>query len=192
MIVYAPEAPMATRFLFTLDYMGHDRMSFLDGGLRAWKREGRPVTRDVLKPTPSTYEPRPREHLVASAEFISARLGKPGLALIDTRTTDEYLGNGVRGGLPSVGHLAGARQLEWEQLFGDADFSLLKPRAELEALYAERARPGDQLVAYCWVGYRGSATYFIARYLGYDVKLYDGSYQDWSQRALPVKAGATP
>ena len=32
----------------------------------------------------------------------------------------------------------------------------------------------------------------IARYLGYPVKLYDGSYQDWQQRKLPVKAGATP
>jgi 3-mercaptopyruvate sulfurtransferase SseA len=35
-------------------------------------------------------------------------------------------------------------------------------------------------------------TYFIARYLGYPVKLYDGSYQDWQQRRLPVRAGATP
>jgi thiosulfate/3-mercaptopyruvate sulfurtransferase len=42
------------------------------------------------------------------------------------------------------------------------------------------------------VGYRGSATYFIARHLGYDVKLYDGSFQDWMQRKLPVRTGETP
>ena len=191
-VVYAAEAPMATRLLFTLDYLGHDRLSFLDGGLRQWKREGRAVTTDVVRATPSRYTPNPREALRASADWVRERLDKPGLSLLDTRTLGEYTGTGERGGLPSTGHLAGARQLEWEWMFSDADFSLLKPRAELEKLFADRIRPGDQVVAYCWVGYRGSATYFIARHLGYDVRLYDGSFQDWAQRNLPVRAGNTP
>jgi thiosulfate/3-mercaptopyruvate sulfurtransferase len=90
-----------------------------------------------------------------------------------------------------VGHLAGARQLQWEELFADGA-TQLKPRAELERLFAERVRPGDAVVTYCWVGYRASATWFIAQWLGYDARLYDGSYQDWSQRALPTRAGTTP
>ncbi|MES3032413.1 MAG: rhodanese-like domain-containing protein [Gemmatimonadota bacterium] len=191
-VVYANEAPMATRLLFTLDYLGHDRMSFLDGGLRKWKREGRPVTTEVIPAQPSRYTPTPREAVLASADWVHERLHKPGLSLLDTRTLGEYTGTGERGGLPSTGHLAGARQLEWEWMFSDADYSVLKPRAELEKLFAERIKPGDQVVAYCWVGYRGSATYFIARHLGYDVRLYDGSFQDWAQRKLPVRAGSTP
>ena len=77
-------------------------------------------------------------------------------------------------------------------MFSDEEHSVLRPRAELEQLFADIVRPGDQVVTYCWVGYRGSATYFIARHLGYDVRLYDGSFQDWSQRKLPVRAGSTP
>jgi len=50
----------------------------------------------------------------------------------------------------------------------------------------------DTVVAYCWVGYRASVTYMIARALGYPTKLYDGSYEDWSRRRLPVIAGAKP
>jgi thiosulfate/3-mercaptopyruvate sulfurtransferase len=191
-VVYADEAPMATRLLFTLDYLGHDRMAFLDGGLRKWKREQRAVTTEVVSPAPARYTPRPRESLVTTADWLTDRLDKPGLSLIDTRTPGEFTGNGVRGGLPSTGHLAGAKLLEWEWMFSDADHSVLRPRAELEALFAERVRPGDQVVTYCWVGYRGSATYFIARHLGYDVKLYDGSFQDWMQRKLPVRTGETP
>jgi thiosulfate/3-mercaptopyruvate sulfurtransferase len=68
----------------------------------------------------------------------------------------------------------------------------LKPRAELERLYAERVKAGDSVVTYCWIGYRGSATWFVAHYLGYEARLYDGSYQDWSQRTLPTRPGATP
>ena len=48
---------------------------------------------------------------------------------------------------------------------------------------------GRPVVAYCMVGMRASVVYFVARYLGYDARLYDGSIMDWSQRKLPVKAG---
>lgn len=193
-VVYASDAPMATRLLFTLDYLGHDRMAFLDGGLRKWKRENRPVTSGVVAPapTPTRYAASPREALVVNADWLTDRLDRPGLSLIDTRTPQEFSGNAASGGLPSTGHLAGARLLAWESMFSDEEHSVLRPRAELEQLFADIVRPGDQVVTYCWVGYRGSATYFIARHLGYDVRLYDGSFQDWSQRKLPVRAGSTP
>lgn len=74
-------------------------------------------------------------------------------------------------------------------MFSDG-MTLLKPRAELERLFGARAAAGDTVVIYCWVGYRASATWFVAKYLGYDARMYDGSYQDWSQRALPTKSGA--
>lgn len=38
----------------------------------------------------------------------------------------------------------------------------------------------------CYIGYRASLTYFAARLLGYPVHMYDGSYQDWSKRGLPL------
>ncbi len=191
-VVYAPDAPLATRVLFTLDYLGHDRIAFLDGGLRQWKREQRQVTTVVTTPAPATFTPHPRPERLVSAEWLAERLDKPGLTMIDTRTLSDYVGTAAGGGA-SAGHITGAQSLPWEELFGDADLSLLKPREALRQMYEERVRPGDEVVTYCIVGYRGSATWFIARYLGYDaVKLYDGSYQDWSRRKLPLRAGAAP
>jgi 3-mercaptopyruvate sulfurtransferase SseA len=35
-------------------------------------------------------------------------------------------------------------------------------------------------------------TYLVARYLGYQAKLYDGSYEDWARRNLPTVPGAAP
>lgn len=190
-VVYAPEAPMATRILFTLDYLGHRKFALLDGGLQQWKAEGRPVSRAVPVPVPGHMTPHPRPDLVATASWITEHAGR-GIALIDTRTDGEYVGAGERHGMPSAGHIAGARQLQWEQLFRDDTIPLLEDRAALERLYAERVKEGDTVVTYCWVGYRASATWFVARYLGYPVKLYDGSYQDWSKRNLAVRAGDTP
>ncbi len=56
-------------------------------------------------------------------------------------------------------------------------------KARLEAAGVVSGRP---LVAYCMVGMRASVVYFVARHLGYDVRLYDGSIVDWSRKNLPV------
>jgi thiosulfate/3-mercaptopyruvate sulfurtransferase len=190
-VVYAHEAPMAARVLFTLAYLGLDRLSFLDGGIARWRSENRPVTRESSAVPRGIITPRPRPELVVDADWLVARLGAPGLSLIDTRTDGEFTGTGNRSGMPSHGHLAGARQLEWESLFRDPGSSLLRDRGELEKMFAERVRPGNEVVTYCWVGYRASATWLVARWLGYDAKLYDGSYQDWAQRKLPVSKPAS-
>jgi thiosulfate/3-mercaptopyruvate sulfurtransferase len=190
-VVYAHEAPMATRVLYSLAALGHTRFAFLDGGLDRWRAEGKPLSADVPAVTAGRLTARTHAPVVVSAEWIATRLGKPGLALVDTRTDGEYNGTGNRSGMPSAGHLQGARQLEWQDMFSDG-MSALKPLPELERLFGGLASPGDTVVTYCWVGYRASATWFVAHYLGYDAKLYDGSYQDWSQRKLPTRAGTSP
>ena len=191
-VVYALHAPMATRLLMTLDYLGHQKFSYLDGGLAKWKAENRAVTQEATVVTRRTFTPRLHPEMVVSADWITGHIGKPGLSLIDTRTDGEYNGTGNRSGMPSAGHLAGARQLEWESLFRSDNPLLLKDRTELSKLFADRVQSGDTVVTYCWVGYRASATYFAARLLGYDAKFYDGSYQDWQMRKLPTKMGSTP
>ncbi len=195
-VYYSGDAPSAARAVMALDYLGHDRVSFLDGGLPKWRTEGRPLETAATAITRGTLHVRPREIVIATAPWIESRIGKPGIALIDTRSDGEYLGTAGRHGMPSEGHLAGARQLQWQQLFqgdsGSAHGEPLKSRTELAKLYADRMHPGDTVVTYCWVGYRASTTYLAARAIGLPVKLYDGSYQEWLREKLPVNAGATP
>ncbi|MBI3789370.1 MAG: hypothetical protein HY275_00630, partial [Gemmatimonadetes bacterium] len=186
------QAPMASRLLMSLDYLGLTHLAWLDGGVAAWKAENRPVTTDAPRIVPGRITAKPRTDLVVTADWITARQGKPGLALIDTRSDGEYVGAGERHGMPSAGHLAGARQLQLEQLFPSGEDLHLRPMPELKALYAERMKPGDTVVTYCWIGYRASMTYVAARILGLDAHFYDGSYQDWLKRKLPVNAGKEP
>ncbi|MGH9864582.1 MAG: hypothetical protein ACRD4H_04135 [Candidatus Acidiferrales bacterium] len=43
-------------------------------------------------------------------------------------------------------------------------------------------------MSYCHIGQQASLLYFVARYLGYDARLYDGSWQDWSRHTdLPAE-----
>ncbi len=68
-----------------------------------------------------------------------------------------------------------------------ADF-VWKSAQEIEAIFARAGvKRGDTVVAYCHIGQQATATIFAAQTLGYSVLLYDGSFEDWARRGLPVE-----
>jgi thiosulfate/3-mercaptopyruvate sulfurtransferase len=68
------------RVFMTLDYLGlGDRTSILDGGLPAWRSEGRPVTAELREPKRGTFTPRPNAKLVIDAAWVSANLNQTGV-----------------------------------------------------------------------------------------------------------------
>jgi thiosulfate/3-mercaptopyruvate sulfurtransferase len=193
-VVYSHDPVMAARAFVTLEVAGHDRLHVLDGGAASWKAAGGAVVAGA-RPAAARgrFVPRPRPGIVVDADWLRARLDDPTVTLMDTRTIEEYTGTGGRRGIPSAGHLAGARHLVWEEMFRSREDPRLKPKEEILALYRARgAAAGKTVVTYCYIGYRASISYFVARYLGFDAKFYDGSYQDWSLRQLPLVAGEKP
>ena len=188
-VVYGAAIP-ATRLFFTLDYLGHPSVRVLNGGLNAWKANGGAIeTGAAARVTSARLTPRPRPDAVATAEWITARLAPPKITLLDARPDAEFTGDdGGMGGTHVVGHLPDARQLVWNTLLDSSGRFL--PDAELQKEFAAiGATRGTPVVSYCMVGMRASVTYFVARHLGYDSRLYDGSIIDWTRRKLPAKTG---
>ena len=92
------------------------------------------------------------------------------------------------GGAHVKGHLPDAHQLVWNTLLDSCGNFL--PDAELRKNSTRSAQTQNTpLVSYCMVGMRASVTYFVARHLGYDARLYDGSIVDWTRRKLPAVMG---
>jgi thiosulfate/3-mercaptopyruvate sulfurtransferase len=178
----------AARAFFTLDVAGHRRVAVLDGGLAAWKAEGGAVESGAA-PTPAragSFTPRIDPARLATADWIAANAGR--FALVDVRPDPEYTGSDGGMGAHAPGHIEGARQLPWDTLV-DANGRFL-PEEQLRAkLTAAGAAPGKAVVPYCMVGMRASVVYLVARHLGFDARLYDGSIVDWTQRKLPTRTG---
>ena len=200
----------ATRMFFTLDYFGHPNARVLNGGLSAWQAHGGAIETGPARAAASSTSltPKPRLDRVVSADWITERLssptlrqaqGRPGLSagsrspakmtLVDARPDAEFTGaDGGMNGMHVKGHLPDAQQLVWNTLV-DASGKFL-PDAELRKKYeAIGAVNGTPLVSYCMVGMRASVTYFVARHLGYDARMYDGSIVDWTRRKLPAVMG---
>jgi thiosulfate/3-mercaptopyruvate sulfurtransferase len=185
-VIYAQSPVMAARAFFTLDAFGHSRVALLDGGLRAWRAANKPVDTGASPAARSgRFTPRLNETRLADAAFIQRQTPGQSIALVDVRPDDEFSGSNTMGGAHAPGHIAGARQLTWNSLVGPD--GLFLSRDELKKRLASAgAAPGRPVVAYCMVGMRASVVYFVARLLGHDVKLYDGSIVDWSRRNLPT------
>ena len=180
----------ATRLFFTLDYFGHPNVRVLNGGLAAWKARGGPLE---ISPPPSAaasaLTPKPQPDRVVSADWIKERLSTTKMKLLDARPDPEYTGSdGGMNGMHVKGHLPDAQQLVWNALLDSSGKFL--PDAELRKKYeAIGATKGTPLVSYCMIGMRASVTYFVARHLGYDARMYDGSIVDWTRRKLPAVMG---
>ncbi len=189
-VIYGSSTVAAARAFFTLDAVGHRSVALLDGGLTAWKAEKRALETGAPRVVKrGAFTPAPNAARLADAAFIQQQLAVRGISLLDIRPDAEYLGtdNGM-GGMHTPGHIAGARQLPWNTLVRED--GRFVPAAELEAkLRAAGVAAGKPVVMYCMVGMRASVVYFVARYLGYDARLYDGSIIDWTQRKLPTTTG---
>lgn len=189
-IVIVGEPLLAGRLFFTLDYLGlGGQAALLDGGLAAWKAGGLPLTTDLPPARPGRLEPEVQGQLVVEAAELGRRLHDSSLALVDARPPAEWTGATPGDGVLRPGRVPGARSFFWRWSLNPGEPALLKEPAVLARLLGRAGvTPGRELVIYCRTGVQASHLYFVARYLGYHPRLYDGSFIEWSQMAeLPVE-----
>jgi len=189
----------ASRIYLVLDAAGlGSRTSILQGGLPAWKKEGRPVSTDVPDIKPAKFTPCAQNDVVVDLSYVKANLKHPGIDLLDVR--ESTINGPIFTGAEAMnhegmdhqrsGHIPGAKSMPFEIFFNED--GQLKPREELQSYFDKAGvKHGDRVVSYCWIGQRATFVYFIARYLGYDARLYDGSWQEWNRHdELPTEVTA--
>ncbi|MEM9530304.1 MAG: sulfurtransferase [Pseudomonadota bacterium] len=176
----------ATRALFTLRWAGlGDRSYFLDGGIDAWVAAGRDLSSKETVDTagPGTLSLSANDALVVNHEWVKEEGKNTGTALVDARSKAHY--EGVTPSRGRAGHIPGALSVPWTELVG-SDLRL-KPQAELREIFADAGiKPGDTVVTYCHIGQYATTVILAAEVLGHPTRLYDGAFQDWANRELPV------
>lgn len=185
-VIYATNwFPNSARVWYTLDYLGHgEKAALLDGGIEQWLTENRLVSGDTPKFATATFTPHVRENVRALIDEAKADTdADPATAteqIIDARPARRY----------TAGHLPGANNVYWQDTLVSEDNPVFQSPEKLRAIYAAKGVvPGKKIVTYCEVGMQASHGYFLARYLGYDAAMYDGSFQEWSSKNMPVVKG---
>ena len=169
----------ATRFLYTLDIIGHFQYSLLNGGIIAWKNEGHNTVSTTVETKNSSYEIEWHDAPVATKDFILENLIDPDIVLIDARSAKEFSGEEKRA--EHTGHIPGAVNIDWLELMDKDNHFRLKPDDQVQNILLENNITSNKtIITYCHSHHRSALTYFALKNLGYEkVKGYPGSWSDW-------------
>ena len=174
--------PLATRLYITLDYIGMgDQTSILDGGLQLWREENRPVSSEQPEIKMGNFKAKLNEKLLVDARWINENLKNPDLVLIDGRPEEQYSGQEEDNHASRQGHITGAINIPFYQIMSEDPAYRFKSRGELEKMFLDNGvKEGSTVVVYCGTGIWACPIYFAAKFLGYNTRFYDASFQEWS------------
>jgi thiosulfate/3-mercaptopyruvate sulfurtransferase len=175
---------------WVLRYYGHERVSLLNGGRRAWLDAQAPLTTELPPVTPTRYVSTGADETIRATrdQVLQRFVGAPdGTALLDCRTEAEYHG---RGGmvvdLPLMlhrlgGHIPGARNVSSAELV-DPSSSRFLPSSDLRRIVtAQGVEPEDDVVLYCEVGQRSALGWFVLHEVLQHARVrnYDGGWAEY-------------
>ena len=159
----------AARLWWLLRHFGHDDVAVLDGGIGVWRG---PLVPGEEPAVPARFLPRARSGDTIGADELVARLGEPGLVVIDARAPERY-----RGEIEPIDPVPG-------RIPGAVNVPFAAPEIAAEVLEAK------EIVVYCGSGVTACVDLLALAEAGRpDARLYTGSWSDWSTRGLPAERG---
>lgn len=179
------EVTVTARMVLTLEQLGlRGQVSFLNGGLEAWKKAGFPVTKDIPVVKKGNFKAKPG-NLIVDKNYVLQTLRSDTAVVVDARMKRFYDGDPT--GNPRDGHITGALNIPFPDLVDSTN--VFKSAADLQAMFAPVVPDKKkEIVLYCFIGQTASVVYIAGRLLGYRMKLYDASLQEWSRRdELPME-----
>lgn len=181
-VIYWGNRSDATYTFWVLDYLGHENVKILNGGIDGWIAEGYPVETTVNTYAPAEFVPNVQEQRFASIEWVQEHLDDTSYSFIDARNQRSFLTSR----LPA----ANAHVTPADEYFIDGTAYLKSPE-EIEAILIDAGVDlNNSLVAFCTRGRLASQIYWVFRVAGFeDVRNFEASMTGWIAAGLPVASG---
>lgn len=179
------DVTITARMFCSLEYYGlQGRVSYLNGGIEAWKKAGYAVTSKPTVHKKGNYVASINPVLV-DKDYVLSALNTGSKLVVDARMKRWYDGDVT--GNPRDGHISGALNIPYPDMV-DSTNSIKAP-AILEKNFTSVAPDKNkEIVLYCFIGQTACVDYVVGRSLGYTMKVYDGSMQEWSRdEKLPME-----
>jgi thiosulfate/3-mercaptopyruvate sulfurtransferase len=166
---------------------GHRDVRILNGGLKKWRAEGRPVESGEVTAKTATFKASYDAKRVRSIEQMIANVKSRAEQVIDARAADRFEGRAPepRAGI-RAGHIPGALNLPYNTLF-DAATGTMKPLEELRKAFAGAGVDTEKpIVTSCGSGVSAGVLTLALYRLGVEnTALYDGSWSEWGKADGP-------
>lgn len=165
----------AARVWWMLRWAGFDRAALLDGGLKAWTAEGRPLSTEPADRPVRQFTVAPRPQLIADRDEVFSAIDNDSVSLIDALPRSHYRGEMVL--YERSGHIPGAINAPASELLDESG----RYRSQEELANLLDADHDNRAITYCGGGISASSNAFIMTRLGFtDVAVYMSSLQEWA------------
>ena len=190
-VVYdAAVGQWAARLWWLFRSFGHDDVAVLDGGLRKWQAEERPIEVGHVAPTAATgFGAVARDGFWADKlRVLRAVSGEAPATLVCGLPAREF--SGAAGHRPRLGHIPGSVSAPAARLV-DRDTNAFLSDDALREVLAQVVDAPDPVVAYCAAGIAATSDALALAILGRDdVAVYDGSLNEWAaDETAPLAVG---
>lgn len=166
----------ATVGFWILEYLGHNKVYFLNGGIDSWKEAGKSLEKTEITLNPTTFKAKLVKSTIATTEEMLkiAKGATKNVNVIDSRTNKEHNGEDIRalrgGHIPNttinVSHLDTY----------DVQTGKIQSMDELENRLGKLDK-NKRTIAYCQTGTRSTLTYLELRLMGFkNPANYDDSW----------------
>ena len=145
----------AARVWWMLRWVGFDRAALLDGGLKAWKDEGRLLSTEPADHPVRQLTPVPRPELVADRDEVFEAISGKTVILIDAMPELHYQGKMAMYGRP--GHIPGAINIPATALIDES--GRYRSHDELSAMFEGDRKARS--ITYCGAGVVASSNAFV-------------------------------
>ena len=165
----------AARLWWMLRWAGFDQVALLDGGLNAWKAEGREISTVLPNRAKKHFTLALRPETIAQRDEVFAAIENKQVNIIDAMPVAHYQGKFAMYARP--GHITNAINMPTSDLYDESGF--YKSYDEQDMIHeGDRSK---RSITYCGGGVAASAVAFNLFRLGYsDVAVYMGSLQEWA------------
>ncbi|MBO8173057.1 MAG: sulfurtransferase [Bacillaceae bacterium] len=168
---------VASRLWWMLRYLGHEKVYVMDGSFSRWKQTGYPVSADIPTYRAASFTPQLRSDMAVDINQVKERKDRPGTVLIDSRDNRRYRGE-VEPIDPVAGHIPGAINHFWKESLNE-DGTWKSPAEQKERF--KLLNQADEILVYCGSGVSACPNILALDEAGFqNVKLYVGSWSDWS------------
>jgi thiosulfate/3-mercaptopyruvate sulfurtransferase len=181
--------------VWIMESMGHENVSYLDGGFTKWTFEGRIIDKKTPTPQQGDFTAKLDPSKVATLKDVIHNLKTKEAIFFDDRSAVQHFGVEKRADVVRYGHIPGSINFPIDFMTNagtNRSPATIKSLKEVEAMAKGVGLPGDKnrpIIVYCNSAQQAGMGYFILHdIMGYrNVKTYDGSMLEYAQdRKLPL------
>ena len=168
---------LASRVVWTLQYIGHKNVALLEVTYSQWKDLGFKTSTEKPDIKPAKHSLHLKPSIMATAEYLENAKEKKNVVLIDNRERLNYLEQ----------HIPGSINIPYRTLATDG--KILRTKESMKNLLKNRGIPEDaEIITYCGsVGTLSGLAYYALKSIGVpNVKLYVNSFKEWKKLEKPI------